>query len=181
MKSETPILLQTLVLSINHWWYAQTFLIFEPGFHWFKIWACYYLLKSRLYLKFDFLHPFSCSNVCLQAYAYINNLYLIIYYRTIKYVSEKIFKKFCYMKLNVKDYTAVSVSVILPLSKMQQKPSKAAKAPYIQLSSLEGKCNFLMYFKGRNQWFSLKLHLKIVFSKNKYQIFKLTFADMIMK
>ena len=138
MKSEIPILLQTLVLSINHWWYAQTFLIFEPSFHWFKIWACYYLLKSRLYLKFDFLHPFSCSNVCLQAYAYINNLYLIIYYRTIKYVSEKIFKKFCYMKLNVKDYTAVSVSVILPLSKMQQKPSKAAKAPYIQLSYLRG-------------------------------------------
>ena len=146
-----------------------------------KIRVCYYLLKSRLYLKFDFLHRFSHSNVWSRAYAYINNLYRIFHYRTIKHESENIFKNFSFVKLNIEGYNAVSASVILPLSKMQQKPPKAAKAPYIQLLLLEGKCNFLMNFKGTNECFSLWLHLKLVFSKNKYRIFKLTPAYMIMK
>ena len=51
---------------------------------------------------------------------------------------------------------------------MQQKPPKAAKAPYIQLLSWEGECNFLMDFKETNKCFSLKLHLNVVFQKNKY-------------
>ena len=63
-------------------------------------------------------------------------------------------------------------------SKSQQKP---AKAPYIQLSLLEGKCNFLMNFKRTNKCFSLKLHLNVLLKKNKYQVCKLTPADMIMK
>ena len=44
--------------------------------------------------------------------------------------------------MNIEGYNAVSASVILPLLKMQQKPPKAAKAPYIQLLLLEGNCNF---------------------------------------
>ena len=130
-----------------------------------KIRVCYYLLKSRLYLKFDFLRRFSHSNVWSRAYAYINNLYRIFHYRTIKHESENIFKNFSFVKLNIEGYNAVSASVILLLSKMQQKPPKAAKAPYIQLLPLEGEWNFLMNFKGTNKWFSLKLHLKFVLSK----------------
>ena len=118
-----------------------------------------------MYLKFDFLRRFSHSNVWSRAYAYINNLYRIFHYRTIKHESENIFKNFSFVKLNIEGYNAVSASVILPLSKMQQKPPKAAKAPYIQLLLLEGKCNFLMNFKGTNECFSLWLHLKLVFSK----------------
>ena len=71
------------------------------------------------------------------------------------------------MKLNIEGYTAVSASIILLLSKMQQKPHKAAKAPYVQILSLKGEQNFLMNFKGRYNYFSLKLHLKIVLSKKK--------------
>ena len=137
-----------------------------------KIWVCYYLLKPRLYLKFDFLRRFSHSNVWLRAYAYINNLYRFFHYRTIKNVSEKISKKFPCIKLNIEGYTAVSASVIFPLSRMQQNPPKAAKAPHIQLLLLKGKCNFLMDFKGTNKCFSLKLHLNVAFQKNKYQILK---------
>ena len=81
----------------------------------------------------------------------------------------------------IEGYTAVSASVILPLSKKQQKPPKAAKAQYIQLLSLEGEYNVLMSFNGTNKFFSLNLHLNVAFSKNKYQIFKLIPADIIIK
>ena len=100
-----------------------------------KIWVCYYLLKPKLYLKFDSFRHLPHSNVWSHAYAYINNLYRVFHYRTIGHLYENIFKRFCWIRLNLGGYTAVSASAILILSKMQQKPPNAAKAPYIQLLS----------------------------------------------
>ena len=164
-ESETPILLQNLVLSINHLWYAQTLLISEPTLYQFKNLSLLLLTKIKVVSQIWLFPSFLLSNVWLRAYAYINNLYRFFHYRTIKNVPEKISKKFPCIILNIEGYTAVSASVILLLSKMQQKPRKAAKAPYIQLLSLEGECNFLMDFIETNKYFSLKLHLNVIFEK----------------
>ena len=87
-----------------------------------KIWVCYYLLKPKLYLKFDSLRHLPHSNVWSHAYAYINNLYRVFHYRTIGHLFENILKKFHCIRLNIEGYTAVPASVILLLYKRQQKP-----------------------------------------------------------
>ena len=110
-----------------------------------KIWVCYYLLKPKLYSKFDSFRHLPHSNVWSHAYPYINNLYRDFHYRTIGHLYENISKRFCWIRLNLGGYTAVSTSSILILSKMQQKPPNVAKAPYIQLLLVE-ESNFFYYF-----------------------------------
>ena len=134
-----PLILQKFLIVISTAWgmgkeigFSQSITYFSTPFllHWFnlskfsknlKIQLWFFVLKPRLYLKIDFLHRFSHCIVWPCYNAYIDNLCPIFHYRTIEHLSDNIFKAFHCIRLNIKGFTAVFVSAILLIYKIQQK------------------------------------------------------------